>query len=395
MFVSGIRNMIQSLLEKAGVQIGGSHPWDISILDERFYQHVLLKGSLGLGEAYMNGWWESEAPDQFITKLLQQNLEKSFGGGIRDITIRLQSLLVNMQSRKKAFQNGQHHYDIGNDLYMAMLDKRMVYTCAYWKNADNLDEAQENKLDLVCRKLALQPGQKVLDIGCGWGSFAKFAAEHYGVKAVGITVSGEQLALGKKLCAGLPVELRLQDYREVNEQFDRVVSLGMFEHTGYKNYHTYMQSVARCLKDNGLSMLHTIGGNTSVKNIDPWINAYIFPNAMLPSVRQIGKAMEGLFIMEDWQNFGLYYDRTLMAWYHNFNENWENLKNHYDERFYRMWKYYLLMCAASFRTRKNQLWQIVLSKRGLRKVFDYEASRENSSSGTIPAYQEEYLANKM
>jgi cyclopropane-fatty-acyl-phospholipid synthase len=246
-----------------------------------------------------------------------------------------------------------------------MLDRRLVYSCAYWKDADNLDDAQEAKLDLICKKLGLRKGDRVLDIGCGWGSFARFAAEKYGVRVVGITVSSEQAALGREMCEGLPVEIRLQDYREIDEKFDHVVSVGMFEHVGYKNYRIYMEVVRRCLRDEGLFLLHTIGNNISCIATDPWFDKYIFPNSVVPSVKQISSAMEGLFILEDLHNFGSYYDATLTAWFANFDRNWHSLTDRYDQRFYRMWKYYLLSCAGSFRSRCLQVWQMVLSKEGV------------------------------
>ena len=271
----------------------------------------------------------------------------------------------NRQSKKRAFHIGEKHYDIGNKLYKNMLDRRMVYSCAYWKGVESLDEAQETKLDLVCRKLALEKGMKILDIGCGWGSFAKYAAEKYKTEVVGITVSKEQAELGKILCKGFPVEIKLQDYREMKGKFDRIVSLGMIEHVGYKNYKTYMKVASRCLKNNGLFLLQTIGENKSRMLADPWINKYIFTNGMLPSIKQIGKSIEGLFVMEDWHNFSADYDKTLMAWFENFDKNWDKIKEDYDDKFYRMWKYYLLSCAGAFRSRTNQLWQIVLSKKGV------------------------------
>jgi len=252
-----------------------------------------------------------------------------------------------------------------------MLDKRLTYTCAYWDNAETLDEAQEAKLDLVARKINLKEGMKVLDIGCGWGSFAKYAAEKYGAEVVGITVSKEQVKLARELCKGLPVEIRLQDYRDVDGKFDHIVSLGMIEHVGQKNYRTFMNIVHRCLKDEGLFLLHTIGNNKSVKKCDPWIEKYIFPNGMLPSIKQLAKSFEGLFVVENWHNYGTHYDKTLMAWFKNFTGNLDKIKHIYDNRFYRMWKYYLLSCAGSFRARKIQLWQIVLSKKGLKDGWKY------------------------
>jgi cyclopropane-fatty-acyl-phospholipid synthase len=157
----------------------------------------------------------------------------------------------------------------------------------------------------------------------------------------------------------------LQDYRQIDETFDRVVSIGMFEHVGVKNYPTFMRVAKRCLAPDGLFLLHTIAGKYSVAKTDPWIQRYIFPNSVLPSARQITASAEDLFVLEDWHSFGSDYDKTLMSWYHNFEAGWEALKSRYGDRFYRMWKYYLLACAGSFRARDNQLWQIVFSPNGV------------------------------
>ncbi len=364
------KEFLSSLLAQADVKINGDRPWDMKVNDERLYARLISGGSLALGESYIDGWWDSESVDGMIERILRAKLGDRVSFNLPNALNYLGALLVNGGAKKRAFEIGEKHYDTGNDLFKAMLDTRMVYTCAYWKNADgttakDLDQAQENKLDLVCRKLGLKKGQTVLDIGCGWGSFAKFTAEKYGVKVVGVTVSKEQQALGMEMCKGLPVEIRLQDYRDVDEKFDHIVSLGMFEHVHIKQYRTYMKVAERCLKDGGLFLLHTIGSNVTSNVTDPWISKYIFPNSKLPSLVQIGKAIEGVFVMEDWHNFGPYYDKTLMAWYENFNKHWPELKARYGDRFYRMWKYYLLACAGSFRAREIQLWQIVLSKKGV------------------------------
>jgi cyclopropane-fatty-acyl-phospholipid synthase len=285
----------------------------------------------------------------------------------------LEAMLINTGKKSKAFEVGEKHYDLGNTLFQKMLDKRMAYSCGYWKDAKNLDEAQEAKLSLICRKLNLEPGMKVLDIGCGWGSFVRYAAENYDVEVIGISVSREQVEYATVDCKGLDVSIRLMDYRDLNNKdllgkdmlFDRIVSVGMFEHVGYKNYSTFMTTVHGLLKENGLFLLHTIGSNKSVVASDPWSNKYIFPNSHVPSIKQIGGAIENLFVMEDWHSFGAYYDKTLMAWFENFDSNWDELKSDYDERFYRMWKYYLLSAAGSFRARNVQLWQVVLSKNGV------------------------------
>ncbi|WP_340103617.1 cyclopropane fatty acyl phospholipid synthase [Rhodohalobacter sp. 8-1] len=368
---------IQELLVQADICLNGDRPWDLTVHDNRFYDRVIRHGSIGLGEAYMDGWWDAEELDEFFCKLLRAELDKKAGYSPGWILLFLRSLFTNLQRQTKAYQIGERHYDIGNDLYRAMLDKRMVYTGAYWEDASTLDEAQENKLEMVCRKLGLQPGQSVLDIGCGWGSFAKYAAEKYDVEVIGITVSKEQAKLGRELCEGLPVTIRLQDYRDLDEQFEHIVSLGMIEHVGYKNYRKYFDVVTRCLSDSGSVLLQSIGSSYAVRVTDPWIQKYIFPNSMLPSISQLANAFEGKLVVEDWQNIGVDYDRTLMAWFRNFNKNWSSLSHNYSERFYRMWKYYLLMSAGGFRARKNQLWQIAFTKSGLPNGFRVPGYRES------------------
>lgn len=361
------------LLAPAGITINGSNPWDMQVHDERLYGRVLRGGSLALGEAYMDGWWDCEQLDEFFSRALKAKVDEQTRVWWQEVLLDFTHRIYNYQSRARAFQVGEKHYDIGNDLYTRMLDKRLVYTCAYWKDAQTLEEAQEAKLDLVCRKLGLKKGQRVLDIGCGWGSFAKFAAEKYGAEVVGLTVSVEQAKLARELCTGLPVEIRVKDYREEYEQFDHIVSIEMFEAVGFKNFREYMEVAQRCLKPEGLFVLQTIGSNESVTMTDPWIDRYIFPNGMLPSVKQIGKAVEGLFVIEDLHNFGFDYDRTLMEWNTRFQATWLEIEGRYDNRFKRMWEYYLLLCAGSFRCRKNQDWQIVLSPHGV--PGGYEAVR--------------------
>ncbi|MFH1405062.1 MAG: cyclopropane fatty acyl phospholipid synthase [Patescibacteria group bacterium] len=360
-----VKKAAEDILASVNIQINGGRPWDICVKDDRFFSRVIQQGSLGLGESYMDGWWKCERLDEFFTKILTDDVRNKIKKHWPVIVQAILAGLFNQQRPSKAFEIGQKHYDVGNDLYKAMLDKRMVYTCGYWAGAENLDQAQENKLNLVCKKIGLKAGDRVLDIGCGWGSFAKYASENYGVEVVGITVSKEQLELGQENTKGLPVELRLQDYRDITGEFDHVVSLGMFEHVGYKNYRTYMEVVHRVLKDDGMFLLHTIGGLKSGRTTDPWIAKYIFPNSMLPSMKQIASAIEGLFVVEDWHSFGADYDKTLMAWHQNISNAWPK-NNRYDERFRRMWSYYLLASAGSFRSRKNQLWQIVMHKHGIK-----------------------------
>ncbi|MCD6262214.1 MAG: cyclopropane fatty acyl phospholipid synthase [Deltaproteobacteria bacterium] len=359
-----LRSKIEDLLALADIRIGGDRPWDIQVHNNRFYKKVLYGGSLALGETYMDSWWDCQRLDDFFYHILRARLDKK----VRPVIYCLYGLrtkFLNLQKASRAYHIGRHHYDIGNNLYRCMLDKNMIYSCGYWNKADSLDQAQINKLELTCQKLNLSPGMRVLDIGCGWGNTAKYIAEHYKVTVVGITVSRQQAEFAKELCKDLPVEIHLQDYRTLKGVFDRILSIGMFEHVGYKNYTSFMKITKRLLKPNGIFLLHTIGGESSAAVNDPWIDRYIFPNYMLPSAKRICTAIEDVFVLEDWHCFGADYDKTLMAWFKNFHDHWDILKKDYNDQFYRMWKYYLLSCAASFRARRNNVWQIVLSPEGI------------------------------
>ncbi|MUH94514.1 cyclopropane fatty acyl phospholipid synthase [Pseudomonas aeruginosa] len=361
---SSLHRMMLELLEKADIRIGGDRPWDIQLNGPGLPERVFAQGNLGLGDTYVEGLWDAPQLDEFFNRLLAAHLDQHVQP-LRLIFHGLRTRLLNLQTFKRAWQVGEAHYDLGNDFYAAMLDPRMTYTCGYWNKATTLAEAQEAKLDLICRKLKLEPGMRLLDIGCGWGSLMGFAAEHYGVECTGVTISKEQAAWAKERYAGLPLEFRLQDYREVEGQFDRIASVGMFEHVGRKNHRIFMEVAHRCLADDGLFLLHTIGKNMRNSTPDPWIDKYIFPNGDLPSIGQIGDAVDNLFVVEDLHNFGADYDRTLMAWHANFEQAWPQFASELGERFYRMWRYYLLSCAGAFRARDIQLWQWVLSKEGV------------------------------
>ena len=362
------RELAAALLAEADVRIDGGRPWDLQVRHPDVLSRILARGSLGLGESYMDGWWDCEQVDEFISRVLRAQLHRRVGHP-GELVALLKAKLVNLQSTTRSWQVGREHYDLGNDLYERMLDPTMAYSCGYWAAAGTLEQAQEAKLDLICRKLGLQPGMRLLDIGCGWGSLMRFAAKHYGVECIGLTVSREQAKWGAEKAAGLPVHFELTDYRLFNpdgvERFDRIASVGMFEHVGQKNYRGYFAVARRSLKEDGLFLLHSIGKNESGGAIDPWINKYIFPNGSLPSMQEIAAASERDFIIEDWHSFGADYDRTLMAWHARFEAAWPDLLPRYGPRFYRMWRYYLLCCAGTFRARDNQLWQVVLSPRGV------------------------------
>ena len=360
-------HVIEQLLRSAGITPNGPNPWDIQVHHKQFYNRILKDPTLELGESYMDEWWDCAALDEFIFRLIRANLtEKIKASPILSLKI-IWSKILNFQTKREEHIGIRKHYNTGNELFEKMLGKTMNYSCGYWKNAHYLDEAQSAKMELICRKLMLKPGQKILDVGCGWGGFAKYASEKYQVEVVGLTLSSEQKKYADNFCKDLPVTIIFGNYRDfVSEPFDRIVSIGMFEHVGYKNYRDFMKFASQHLKNDGIFLLHTIGSATPAKILENrWIAKYIFQNGMLPCISQIGKAIDYLFVMEDWHNFGAYYDPTLMSWNANFNKYWPELKNHYDNRFYRMWNFYLLSCAGAFRARYLQLWQIVMTKDGM------------------------------
>lgn len=359
------RELILRVFDTAGIQLNGDRPWDIRVHDERFFSRVVAHGNLGAGEAYMDGWWDAERLDETFARLLASGaigrIPKSFDA----MWAALRTKLINAQTRSRSREVARRHYDLGNDLYLAFLDPYNQYTCGYFKDTADLNTAQEKKLDLICRKLQLQPGERVLDIGCGWGGFAKFAAERYGCRVTGVSISKEQVAYAREFTAGLPVEILPCDYRDLTGEFDKVVSAGMVEHVGSKNHRRYMETARRVLKRDGLFLLQNIGQSVSMTTNDPWFAKYIFPNSMAPSASQITRAAEGLFVLEDVHNFGHYYSLTTLAWWQNFQAAWPRLKDKYSEYVYRMFRYYLLSCSGTFRSRDVQLYQFVFSPGGV------------------------------
>ena len=359
--------LLSNLLAQADIRIDGDRAWDMRVHHPETASRILASGSLGLGESYMDGWWDCDRIDEFIHRLLLHQIDRKVRTpGL--IVHSLRARLFNLQNLRRAWQVGKAHYDLGNDFFADMLGPTMAYTCGYWagiEDSGDLDAAQTAKLDLICRKLGLEPGMRLLDIGCGWGSLMRHAARNYGVHCVGVTISREQAEHARTLAGDLPIAFRLMDYRQIDGRFDRVASVGMFEHVGHKNHREFFTVARRVLSEDGLFLLHTIGKNLRRDVTDPWIDRYIFPNGDLPSLGQIADASEDAFVTEDVHSFGADYDRTLMAWHANFEAAWPRHAKRYGERFHRMWRYYLLACAGTFRARTTQLWQIMLSPLGV------------------------------
>src|SRR5207247_6743311 len=360
--MSRAQNVMTDLLALADIRINGDRPWDIQVHHRRFFGRVLASGTLGFGESYMDGWWDCDALDEMCSRSNRAGLEKRFAFLLPNVSALLTALVANQQTFRRSRKVGRVHYDLSNDFFEAMLDPNMQYSCALFAEGDDLAAAQLRKLDWICERLRLRPGLRLLDIGCGWGGLARHAARRYGCQVVGITISREQFRYAQRWCRGLDVEIQLRDYREVTEQFDRVVSVGMVEHVGYKNYRTYMRTAARSLGEDGLFLCQGICGNVSRVHTDPWIERYIFQNSMLPSLAQLTRAADGVFIVEDVKNIGPNYDPTLLAWEENFRRAWPRFADRYGERFRRTWRFYLLSCAGAFRARSLQVFSILFSK---------------------------------
>lgn len=337
-----------------------------------------------LGEAYMDGRWSTPRLDETMATLFsgptlsgtELLLSHRIARHARLLRYFLSARLANLQAGARSLQVAHRHYDLGNDLFEAMLDRSMTYTSGVWRGARNLEEAQRAKLELLCQKLQLKPGMTVLDIGCGWGNFAEYAAREHGVSVTGVTISREQAGYARKRCAELSVTILEQDYKTLSPSttgtFDRVVSIEMIEAVGRKNLDTFFNIVHQSLKSEGIFALQAISAETVTRYSSArlnefllWILRYIFPNGYLPTLPELVTPARSSFVLEHLDNLGNSYEKTLLAWEQNISAQWSNLSDRYDERFQRMWRFYLLTCAALFRIRMTNVYQIVYRKSSL------------------------------
>lgn len=360
----------KNLLQKADIQIEGIRPWDIRIRHPDFFKRIMLQGLLGLGESYMDGWWECDRLDIFIYKFLANKLDDAVPENFSDILMILSEKIFNRKSDDCDSRVLVKKYDIGYDVFTHMLDPYMQYSCGYWRNGATLAEAQEAKLKMICEKLQLAPGMRVLDIGCGWGGTAEYIARHYDVYVEGITNSTEEQKVAQSRCQGLDITIMLEDYQDLSDdKFDRVIALGTLEYIELKNYSDFFKAVARSLKPDGLFLLHSTGSTQLVNHVGPWLNKYIFPNGCLPSGQQLVQSIEPYFVIEDWDNLGTDYDKTLMSWSEKINESWPVLSMNHSPKFKRMLDYYLCSGAGFFRAGRIQLRQILFCMGGDEKAI--------------------------
>lgn len=366
---------LRSIAVAADIRFDGQRPWDLQVHDSQFFGELVRRGSLALGEGYVAGQWDCDQLDELINRLLRvrANQPLSLRGAISAAVERLRDQLINPQSLARAFRVGRQHYDIDHRVYAATLDRRLVYSCGHWQEASSLEEAQLQKLERICRKLQMQPGQRLLDVGCGWGSLAAHAAEHHGVRVTAITVSAAQYLWVREHYGHLPIQVELCDYRSLpgllRGRFERIASVGMFEHVGQRNHPCFFRCMQQLMEADGLLLLHTIGHAGPRGGTDPWIDAYVFPGGRLPSATEVCRASAPHLRLEDWENFGGDYVRTLLAWWQNFQARWPELQGHLGEKFYRFWRYYLLSCAGYFRSGQGQVWQLVMSRPESSRVY--------------------------
>ncbi len=363
--------LFESLLEGTGVRVDGDRPWDIRVNRDRLYRRT-LRGSLGIGESYIDGDWDCAALDQLFRRVLSANTQKNPLIRAARAWRGLQARVMNLQTRERSRAVAEEHYDIDHRMYALFLGPWNQYTCCFFDGTDDLGRAEVIKLELLCDKLELKAGDRLLDIGCGWGGFAKYAAETRGCEVTGISLSEEQIRYAAEYTRGLPVAIRRLDYRDLPGSglapFDKISIVGMIEHVGYKNYGRIFGVVHQMLKPDGLFLLHTIGNCEKTSVVDPWIEKYIFRNSMAPAMSQLADAAEGRFAVEDWENYGHFYVPTLQAWYDRFNANWDRIRalktaRPFDERFRRLWNYYLMSSKAAFDVEQLHLWQVVMTRR--------------------------------
>jgi cyclopropane-fatty-acyl-phospholipid synthase len=363
--------LFESLLDGSGVRLGGDRRWDIRVNRDRLYRRA-LRGSLGIGESYVDGDWDCDALDEMFRRVLTSGAREKLLIRAAHALKALQSRLTNLQTPHRSRAVAEEHYDLDHRMYALFLGPWNQYTCCFFEGTSDLEQAEVAKLEMLCDKLELKRGDRVLDIGCGWGGFAKYAAATRGCEVTGISLSDEQIRYATEYTRGLPVSIRRLDYRDLPDSglppFDRISIVGMIEHVGYKNYGRLFEVAHGMLKPDGLFLLHTIGNCERTTVVDPWIEKYIFRNSMAPAMAQLSDAAEGRFVIEDWENYGHHYVPTLQAWHDRFNANWERVRalktaRPFDERFRRMWNYYLMSCKAAFAVEQLHLWQLVMTRR--------------------------------
>ena len=350
MLVGLVEFPVRKLFSSAGVTINGDNPWDIEVNDDRFYRDVLFRGSLGLGESYLREYWRAADLEELFFRLTSSNLEQISKRLPTQLVNSSVSRLSNRQTPSRALSNAEHHYNLGNDLFFEFLGRYKNYSCGYFRDTDSLDEAQLAKMRRLCDLLELEEGDTLLDVGGGWGEFARFAAENRGCHVTSVNISDSQIRHAREYCRDANVDVVRSDYRDLRGRFSKIAVIAMFTHVGPKNYRQFMQTMHRLLQAGGRMVMETVGALTATERCEPWTDKYIFPGGIIPSPQQIESACAGLFRLRIVEEFGADYVITLRHWHRNFMAAWPRLSQRYSETTRRMFEYYLLSVAGAFRS---------------------------------------------
>ena len=365
---------VRDLFSQVEIEVNGSNPWDPQVHNPAAYNMMVSRGSVGLGETYMHGYWDCEQLDQFFARVTSVDLRKLIPVNFPTVSLAVGAYLKNRQLPKAAWEVGRMHYDLPDEVWEATLDSAMTGSCAYYRNpTDTLEEAQLNKCRMTLDKVGLKSGHSLLDIGVGWAAFSGLAAQEYGAHPIGITVSeGQKAYIHKRYGEAIDVRVNPWQETELREPVDCIVSAEMFEHVGSDNYRSFFEFCRRSIKEDGLMNLHTIVRHTPSKHIDPWMDKYIYPGGCIPTLGQITTAVHGLFHVVDVHDIGGHYPATLRAWMDNFRRNWDSVKSLGSARlgmdpevFCRMWLYHYMASAGGFMSSRISVHQIVLSPNGV------------------------------
>jgi len=368
--------LITAGLTRAGVTVNGPNPWDIRVLDNRLFRRVVGTRELGFGDSYVEGWWECDRIDELVTRILRTGIKRILPPGISGLTLAARSVITNTQGSERAGDNATAHYGQHDALLRLILGEPLVYSCADWRDATDLADAQHAKIDRLASKLQLRPGMRVLDIGCGWGATADYLSTRHGVIVVGITPVAAQATHAARHHRHSDVSFVTTDFSNFTspKPFDRIYSVGMVEHVGPKNLKPFFRHCQDLLVDDGIMFHQTIGRRTPRASTDAWIDRRIFPGGAIPSVQQLSRAWSAGWVLEDFENLGPDYDRTLMAWLGLLEGKKDQVLDQFGEEMYRTFRFYFQYCAGAFRARELQLWQLVLTKH----PAPYQYRRPNS-----------------
>jgi len=356
------RRAVEQVFEGAGVRCNGSRLFDPQILDDRFYTACATRGTLGFGESYVANWWACDDLEELAYRLTVSRINQVGRFAPLLAMSYLVSLLRNNQTLERSRRVADRHYNIGNDLFFSFLGRYRNYSCALFEGTESLDAAQKAKMERICELLELSERDHLLDVGGGWGHLARHAALQHGCTVTSINIADEQITYAREMCAGLPVDVRKCDYRQLTGRYTKAAVVAMFTHVGSKNHRTFFECIHRCLPEGSRLVMETVGSSHSNVTLEPWTERHIFPGGVVPSLRQIDHAASGLFVRGYTREFGSHYVLTLRAWYDNLMAAWPELSTRYSESTLRTFEYFFLTVAGTFRAGRLKHWHLVMSK---------------------------------